>query len=187
MSVRIIAGSCKGRRLSVPSTRGLRPTGDRARESLFSVLAPGLPGASFLDAFAGCGAVGIEALSRGAEHVVFVEQDRRAAQTLAENTAHCGVERSAEILRASWKAACRVLARRGARFDVAFFDPPYDWAQAGTLLEDLESGALLLPGGFAVIEHRSISAPVTPEGWELRRVLRVGDTSFSFFGILTNS
>ncbi len=185
MSVRIIAGSAKGRRLKVPASEGLRPTGDRARESLFNVLAPRLAGAVFLDGFAGSGAVGIEALSRGAARAVFVERDGRVVGTLADNLALCGFVDASEVIRAPCAAALRALARRDIRFDVAFFDPPYDRTDADALLEGLERGRLLEQGGVAIVEHPSRS-PVQPrKGWELHRALAVGDTSFSFFGILT--
>lgn len=186
MSVRVIAGLAKGRRLKVPTSAGLRPTGDRARESLFNVLAPRLVDAVFLDAFAGSGAVGIEALSRGASRAVFVERDTRVVAILADNLALCGFVEEAEVVRSPWKAACRRIAVKGVRFDVAFFDPPYDWASAHTLLEDLAVRALMADNGVAVVEHRSSSPPAPPAGWTLQRVLAVGDTSFSFFGILTN-
>ena len=88
--MRIVAGSLKGRRLKAPSWEGLRPTSDKLRETLFNVLAPRIAGARVLDGFAGTGALGIEALSRGASHVTFIEQDRRAQALIAENLAHCG-------------------------------------------------------------------------------------------------
>jgi 16S rRNA (guanine(966)-N(2))-methyltransferase RsmD len=186
MSVRVIAGTAKGRRLAVPRLRGLRPTGDRARESLFNVLAPRLTGCSFLDVFAGSGAVGIEALSRGAASAIFVERDARAAATLADNLALCGFGDAAQIIRAPWRAAMRRLGQRGTCFDVAFFDPPYDWAQTHTLLEELAAGSLLTGEGIVVVEHRTGSPPQATTGWQSLRVLQAGDTSFSFFGILTD-
>lgn len=185
MSVRVIAGSAKGRRLAVPSARGLRPTGDRARESLFNVLAPRIAGAVFLDAFAGSGAIGIEALSRGAARAVFVERSGGAAGVLAANLELCGLRERAVIMRAPWSGAARRLTREGQRFDIAFFDPPYDWEDAHTCLDDLARGELLAPGGVAIIEHRGAAPPRLEGGWELQRRLDVGDTSFSFFGILS--
>ena len=185
MSVRVIAGSARGRRLRVPTSPGLRPTGDRARETLFNVLAPRIAGSAVLDAFAGSGAVGIEALSRGAASAVFVERDPSAATTLAENVTMCGFAPTAKIIRAPWRTALRRLATSGAAFDLVFFDPPYEWTQAHTLLEGLTAAALLASGGIVVVEHRTGSPPRPTPGWESQRVLRVGDTSFSFFGILT--
>src|SRR5829696_2133749 len=90
--VRVIAGRFKGRRLKAPTWDGLRPTSDKLRETLFNILAPRIEGARVLDGFAGTGAVGIEALSRGAAHVTFVEQDRRAAGLIQANLAACGIE-----------------------------------------------------------------------------------------------
>ena len=181
MSVRVIAGSAKGRRLRVPSVRGLRPTSDRARETIFSVLAPTISGARFLDVFAGSGAVGIEALSRGAEAVVFVERHRRARALLEENLRSCGFTERARVLGAEWSAALRRLGREAVRFDIAFFDPPYDWAEAWRCLEQLAEAELLAADGRTVLEHRSSTPPRCPTGWELERSVEVGDAAFSIF------
>ena len=184
MSVRVIAGSAKGRRLQVPASRGLCPTGDRARETLFNVLAPHLAGVMFLDAFAGSGAVGIEALSRGAKEAVFVERSSVAAAVLAANLERCGLSGAAEVIRAPWVAALRRLAHQGRQFVIAFFDPPYDWPEAHTCLEGLTERGLMAPAGVAIIEHRVSTPPRGADPWLLRRTVEVGDTSFSFFGIL---
>src|SRR6184192_2637601 len=99
--MRVIAGSLKGRRLIAPSWSGLRPTSDKLRETIFNILAPRVAGARVLDAYAGTGALGIEALSRGAAAVTFVERDRRAQALIAENLAHCGVGDRYVIIRAT--------------------------------------------------------------------------------------
>src|SRR5260370_6319490 len=99
--MRVIAGSLKGRRLHAPSWPGLRPTSDKLRETIFNILAPRIGGAHVLDGYAGTGALGIEALSRGAARVTFVERDRRAQALIAENLAHCGVTDGYAIIRAS--------------------------------------------------------------------------------------
>jgi len=184
MSVRIIAGAVKGRRLAVPSAPGLRPTSDRARETLFNVLAPRIAGAVFLDAFAGSGAVGIEALSRGARHAAFVERGTRVIDVLRANLQMCGLESRATLIRAPWKVAVARLVQQGLVFDIAFFDPPYDWELAHTCLQDVRSAGLLAADGVAIIEHRGTTPPQTPDGWEALRTVDVGDTSFAFFGIL---
>jgi 16S rRNA (guanine966-N2)-methyltransferase len=121
--IRIIAGSLKGRRIAGPGWLGLRPTSDRLRESLFNVLADTVAGARVLDGFAGTGAVGIEALSRGAAHVTFVEQDPRAVDLIGENLTRCGVTGGYTILRADVATA-----RTPAVFDLIFLDPPYAMA-----------------------------------------------------------
>src|SRR5438132_10536436 len=124
-AMRVIAGSLKGRRLKTPTWDGVRPTSDKLRETLFNILAPRIGGARVLDGYAGTGAVGIEALSRGAAHVTFVERDRRAQALVAENLAHCGVPADGYvIIRASVSRALGDL--HAAPFDIMIFDPPYD-------------------------------------------------------------
>src|SRR3974390_1908798 len=100
--MRIIAGSLKGRRLKAPTWNGLRPTSDKLRETLFNVLAPRVGGARVLDGYAGTGAIGIEALSRGARAVTFVERDRRARALIADNLARCRLDGGCAIIRSSF-------------------------------------------------------------------------------------
>src|ERR671939_659548 len=107
--MRVIAGSLKGRRLKAPAWEGLRPTSDKLRETLFNILAPRVAGARVLDGYAGTGALGIEALSRGATHVTFIEQDRRAAALIADNLSRCGVANGYAIIRAPAKRAVATL------------------------------------------------------------------------------
>src|SRR6185436_9881797 len=118
-AMRVIAGSLKGRRLKPPTWDGLRPTSDKLRETLFNILAPRIAGARVLDAYAGTGAAGIEALSRGATAVTFVERDRRAQALIADNLAHCGVADGYAIIRASVARALSGLRMAGASFDIA--------------------------------------------------------------------
>jgi len=176
--VRVIAGSLKGRRLKVPSWPGLRPTSDKLRETLFNILAPRTSGARVLDAYAGTGAIGIEALSRGAAHVTFVERDRRAQALIAENLAHCAVPADAYvIIRASVGRALADL--HAASFDIMIFDPPYDEAIDGVLAGAAE---LLAPGGVLVLEH----ARRRPAGERLGALQRSrdvvsGDSALAFY------
>src|SRR5258708_26784513 len=107
--MRVIAGTLKGRRLSVPSWPGLRPTSDKLRETIFNILAPRIPGANVLDGYAGTGALGIEALSRGAAAVTFVERDRRAQALIAENPPRCGIAESYAIIPANATRALQQL------------------------------------------------------------------------------
>jgi 16S rRNA (guanine966-N2)-methyltransferase len=183
--MRIIAGTLKGRRLETPDWPGLRPTSDRLRETLFNVLAPRIAKARFLDAFAGTGAVGIEALSRGAAHVTFVEQDQRAARLIETNLAHCGVTDRYAIIRAGFAALA--LSDVGANapaesngFDLLFLDPPYGQAE---LVGSLNAAAALVgPGSLLVIEHaRRDEAPVEVSGLRRTRHLRSGDSALSFY------
>src|SRR5918995_667670 len=125
-TLRIIAGTLKGRRLDVPDWPGLRPTSDRLRETLFNVLSPRIAGARFLDAYAGTGAVGIEALSRGAAHVTFVEQDRRAQRLIEETPARGGVNGRYIIPGGGFGGAG---PRRATLFKFFFWTPPYGAAE----------------------------------------------------------
>lgn len=171
--MRIIAGTLKGRRLQAPDWPGLRPTSDRLRETLFNVLTPRIAGARFLDGYAGTGAVGIEALSRGAAHVTFVEQDRRAQQLIRINLDRCGVDDRYAIIRAGF-------TRPVDPFDLLFLDPPYgamELAQAVDTAAPLVSGEALL-----ILEHaRRDAAPEAAAGLKRTRTLVQGDSVLSFF------
>lgn len=148
--MRIIAGALKGRRLVEPKDGRVRPTTDRVREAWFSIVGPELPGARVLDLFAGSGALGLEALSRGAEHATFVELLPRSLDALRANIAALDVADRATVHRGD---ALRFVGRldEGA-FDVAFADPPYDTDQAAQLLERFRGRAFARLLG---VEHRS--------------------------------
>jgi 16S rRNA (guanine966-N2)-methyltransferase len=147
--MRIIAGTLRGRRLKAPTWEGLRPTSDRLRETLFNIVAARVPAAHVLDGYAGTGAVGIEALSRGASRVVFVERDARAARLIAENLAHCGVENGYAIIRAD---LARLVRPGGTMpFDLIVLDPPY--AEPGVAAIVARAGSWLAAGGLLVLEH----------------------------------
>src|SRR5919199_4613733 len=146
--MRVIAGSLKGRRLATPTWEGVRPTSDKLRETLFNVLAPRIRGARVLDGYAGTGALGIEALSRGAAQVTFIERDRRAQALIAENLAHCGIADGYVIIRASIE---RALADHPERtFDVVLLDPPYDQQPDAIMTAAAER---LAGGGGVGLEH----------------------------------
>src|SRR5262245_32225830 len=121
--MRIIAGTLKSRRLASPDFEGLRPTSDRLRETLFNVIASRIPGANVLDGFAGTGALGIEAISRGAAHVTFVDDDRRAVALIGENVRRCGVAERCVIIRGRLIEVSPRLET--APFDLILLDPPY--------------------------------------------------------------
>ncbi|NOT45728.1 MAG: 16S rRNA (guanine(966)-N(2))-methyltransferase RsmD [Acidobacteria bacterium] len=174
--MRIIAGTLKGRRLTPPTWAGLRPTSDRLRETLFNVLGTRVQGARVLDACAGTGAVGIEAISRGAAHVTFVDTDRRAAGLVRHNLDACGVGGGYTIRVGN---VVTVLPELGeAAFDLVFLDPPYD---AGTVAPMLEAAACCLrPGGLVVLERATRAAPEIPGSLTRTRDLRSGDSSLTF-------
>ena len=174
-SVRIIAGRWKGRRLRIPE--GARPTSDRAREALFSILQKRIPGAKVLDLYSGSGAVGLEALSRGAARVVLVE---KSAAGLRENLARLPPPREAvEIVGEEAGAALSTIAGKGARFDLVFADPPY-----GSRHSALRSGAeaVLSPGGIFVFQADRIEGEPGPfEGLSLVERRDYGRNVFFFF------
>ena len=172
--MRIIAGSLKGRRLKAPSWDGLRPTSDKLRETLFNVLGRRVEGAQVLDGYAGTGAVGIEALSRGAASVTFVERDRRAQRLIAENLAAGGIgqnEKGCAKIRASFD--------RLGPFDFVFLDPPYDVPPNEALTT---AAAALAPGGLLVLEHaKRQAAPDAAAGVTRTRQIVSGDSVLSFY------
>jgi 16S rRNA (guanine(966)-N(2))-methyltransferase RsmD len=175
--MRIIAGTLKGRRLESPTWAGLRPTSDKLRETLFNILAPRVSGARVLDAFAGTGAVGIEALSRGAAHVTFVDVDRRALALVAANLRRCGVTDRYAIIRT--RLGDDASALPGGAFDLAVLDPPYD----ADLVAPLHAIApLMMPGGLVVLEHaRRHHAPEGIPGMVRMRVLTSGDSALTVY------
>ena len=183
--MRIIAGSLKGSRLKAPTWDGLRPTSDKLRETLFNILAPRLAGARVLDAYAGTGAAGIEALSRGAAAVTFVERDRRAQALIADNLAHCGVADGYVIIRADMARAIGQLRAAGLTFDIALLDPPYDQSADADLAAVAD---LLAPGGIAVFEHaRRRLSPERTERLTRSREVVSGDTALAFYELMMRS
>ena len=175
--MRVIAGSHGGRRLKAPAGRGTRPTSDRVREAIFAMLGP-LDGEPVLDLFAGTGALGIEALSRGAGRAVFVERDRAAARILEANLATLGIAGEQAVLRRSDAlAALRSAREHGEAYDLVFIDPPYGQARLWGPRLTAELPAVLAPGGRIVVESDrreplEIDAPVLTER-------RYGDTSIT--------
>jgi len=175
--VRIIAGQLKGRRLKAPSWDGLRPTSDKLRETLFNILAPRIRGARVLDGYAGTGAIGLEALSRGAAHVTFLERDRRAVALIEENAAACGLEGGYTIRCGD---AARVLPRLDTEaFDLIVLDPPYDSLAAETVLG--ASARVLAHDGLLVLEHATRREPVLHDLLERVRDVKSGDSTLTFF------
>jgi 16S rRNA (guanine966-N2)-methyltransferase len=180
---RVIAGEAGGRRLAVPDGRGTRPTSDRAREGLFATivsLTGSLDGARVLDLYAGSGAVGLEALSRGAEHVLLVESDPRAARVIRDNIEAIGLP-GAEVLT---DRAERVLARGPSatqKYDVVFADPPYALSgdEVSAVLQTLSDRGWLAPGALVIVERATRSGPVSwPAGVEPGRARRYGEATF---------
>jgi 16S rRNA (guanine966-N2)-methyltransferase len=179
--MRVIAGILKGRRLKPPTWDGVRPTSDKLRETLFNILAPRIAGAHVLDGYSGTGALGIEAISRGAARVTFVDSDRRAEALITENIAQCGVKGGYAIIRATVAVAIDDLGATPAEpFDIILLDPPYDDPQVDVVIA--AGGEALAPAGVLVFEHpRRRAAP--ERAGRLVRVRQVtsGDSALSFY------
>lgn len=182
--MRVIAGSLRSRPLQAPPGLATRPTSDRLRETLFNVLAPRMEEAVFLDLFAGSGAVGIEALSRGARRVVFVERAQPALKVLRANLHKLGLKQGIDIQTGSVLAYLRRDARESS-FDLIFLDPPYDAADEYEKVLHLLGGAglvLLAPDALVIAEHRrKDNLRDTYGALTRRRLLRQGDAALSFY------
>ncbi len=180
--MRIIAGKYKRRRLNGPLWEGTRPTSDQLRETLFNIISPRINGARVLDGFSGTGALGIEALSRGAEQITFIDDDLRAARLIKKNLEACGVLNGYTILRNDVQVALNKMSA-GELFDVIFFDPPY--AVSG--LDDvLQAGVRhLSPDGILIVEHSVRCTLKNPSNISIIREVRSGDSVLSFLGAKT--
>ena len=181
--MRIIGGALRGRSLKTLRGVRLRPTADHLRQSLFDILGGSLEGARFLDLYAGSGAVGLEALSRGAGRTTFIEAHRPAAKIIQENLQTLGLDSAGQLLCCPVARGLDRLAREGRRFDFVFLDPPYSQTSAyPQTLPALERLPLLALSGWVVAEH-SRRVALEPEYGQLKqcRQVRRGDSQLTFF------
>jgi 16S rRNA (guanine966-N2)-methyltransferase len=177
--VRIVAGRFKGRTLKGPASSGVRPTSDGLRETLFNVLGHRVDGSRVLDGFAGTGAVGLEALSRGAARVTFVEKDPKAMAVIRHNIAKCGVASECDVLLADMQRVAERYPGFGP-FSLVFLDPPYDLGGQEQILT--YAGRWVAPDGTLVLEHSKRHVPPERVGSLVRyRILQAGDSALSFY------
>ena len=169
----------RGRRLAGPSGEGTRPTAGRVKSALFNILAPRITGARFLDLYAGTGLVGIEALSRGAGHVTFVESNIASCRIVKTNLERCGYAHASKV-RAM--AVSRFLQQSHRPYDIAFVDPPYHDGEDGNVLPLLGRGAIIAANGVVVIEHfHKVQLPVQVGRLVFIKSYRHGDTLLSLY------
>ena len=179
--MRIIAGAYKGRNLKSPPSMNVRPTSDRLRETLFNVIAPRIQDSRFLDLCAGSGAVGIEALSRGASHATFVDRSRRSCTLIESNLELCRIPEDEQAIYCS-EASEFLRQTRSGPWDIIYFDPPYkdDYLKTLNLLGSHSD--LLASGGLVIVEHHHKNTlPETLGNLSRTRVLKQGDSSLSFY------
>ena len=180
--MRIIAGKYRGRRLTSFRGQRLRPTADRVREAIFSILGNDLSGTRVLDLFAGTGAMGLEALSRGAAFVVLVEQHPAALRLIARNVAALGDPEQITVRKLDLSRGLRGLAHQGWQFDLVFLDPPYHLGLTESCLRDLGGGSLLAPRATVVSEQAVDENPAPAYGClQLQDTRRYGSTAVSFY------
>ena len=178
--MRIIAGEKRSRKLLAPEGSDTRPTGDRVKEALFSILSARLPGARVLDLYAGSGALALEALSRGAKNAVLVDQAQKACDVIRKNIDALDYGDRAQLIKTSDQAALRLLEKKGQVFDLVFLDPPYRMDAAQTVERLLQSG-LMEKDGLIVVEHARETPPRTPENAEVKDHREYGITGLTFY------
>ncbi|MBP1156059.1 MULTISPECIES: 16S rRNA (guanine(966)-N(2))-methyltransferase RsmD [unclassified Paenibacillus] len=180
--MRVISGSAKGRPLKAVPGTGTRPTTDKVKEAVFSMIGPYFDGGQVLDLFAGTGGLSIEALSRGMDQAVLTDMDKKAIDTIRHNLQATGLSDRAEVYRNDALRAIKALSKREAQFDLVFMDPPYKLKIIGELLEQLQQDGLLAEGARVVVEHDAEDRHEESYG-SLEQVRRAeyGDTAITIY------
>ncbi len=176
MGIRITGGAWRGRTIRTVAGLAVRPTPAMIREALFNIVGPAVGGARVLDLCAGCGAVGLEALSRGAAQAVLVESHPASAAVIRRNLEALGAGDAARLVRADAARAIGMLARAAERFDLAFLDPPYDSGVAAACFRTPGLRAIIRPRCRVYVQHRRGGAPEPGAGWRAVDERRFGDT-----------
>ena len=181
--MRVIAGKFRSRKLKGPGMLQIRPTSDRLRETLFDILGPTVDDSLFVDLYAGTGAIGIEAVSRGAREVILVESNAKAAKLIRENLAALGIQAGIELITADALKGLEKIAARHLVADFIFLDPPYERVEEHLgVLEFLDASHLVAPQGVVIVEHRSgMEVPERLDRLECTRQVEQGDAILSFY------
>lgn len=180
--MRVISGSAKGRPLKAVPGMGTRPTSDKVKEAIFSMIGPYFEGGHVLDLFAGTGGLSIEALSRGMDRAVLTDVDKKSVDTIRHNLEATGLTERAELYRNDAMRALKALMKREARFDLVFMDPPYRLKIIRELMEQLDEGAMLNPYATIVLEHDAedvYDGPIGRLQWARRA--EYGDTAVTIY------
>lgn len=179
--MRITGGMAKGHKLSGPKTAVVRPTADMVKEALFNILAPYIDETVFLDLFAGTGSVGLEAISRGAREVYFVDNKRQCVQLIKNNASLLRVSDKAKIISADAIAAVDLLSRKQVRFDIIFMDPPYEMGYIIKTLKAIITTDILNKDGILVVQRSKREAlGLDGVGWSVYKERAYGDTILDF-------
>lgn len=179
--IRVIGGIYKGRKLKYSKDAEIRPTSQLVKESLFNILgSEKIVASNFLDGFCGTGAVGIEAISRGANYVVFIDKSEAATKLLKENLNICGIKEGYEIIKMEFNRGVIELAKKGIIFDIVFIDPPYEYLNFADPLKVVWKRKILKKEGVAVVQHSS-RINYSPKYFKFFKRRIYGDTALSFF------
>jgi len=180
--VRVISGTVKGRNLKAVPGMNTRPTTDKVKEAIFSMIGPYFDGGLVLDLFAGAGGLGIEAMSRGIEQGIFIDIERASVDIIRQNLQSTGLIEQSEVYRNSAEQALKVLQRRELKFDLIFVDPPYRMKKMDELLVNIEARQLLVEGAIVVVEHDSRTQYAEQiGGFNCIRKAEYGETTVSIY------
>jgi 16S rRNA (guanine966-N2)-methyltransferase len=180
--MRVISGSARGRALKAVPGISTRPTTDKVKEAVFSMIGPYFDGGLVLDLFAGTGGLGIEALSRGAKNGIFIDIEKKSIDTVLHNLEVSGFKEQAEVYRNDAGRALKLLAKRGLHFDLVFLDPPYKMKLITELITSMEEQALLKPNVRIIVEHDAQDVLAESVGsLQLKKRSQYGDTVITIY------
>ncbi len=178
--IRIIGGIYKGKRLKKVPGSHVRPMPHKLRETMFNIIQDGIKNSVFLDGFAGTGSVGIEALSRGAERVIFIDEYNPSIKAIKSNLAKCEAEDKARVIRGEFNRAVIHLAKESVKFDLVFLDPPYRLLDERNPLKVIKKREILKPDGFIILRHH-FKTRFDAKYYQLQRQTTIGDDTLSFY------
>jgi 16S rRNA (guanine966-N2)-methyltransferase len=182
ISVRVIAGTAKGRLLKAVPGIGTRPTTDKVKEAIFSMIGPYFDGGLGLDLFAGTGGLGIEALSRGLDRVIFIDMEKTSIQVIEDNLKTLGFKDQAEVYRNEAQRALQVLSKRGLKFDLIFLDPPYSMKQVDELLLQMQQMDMIQDQATVLVEHDAKHVYPDEIGrFKVRKRTNYGETAVAIY------